>query len=329
MKPGQATLFEKYPLFRSRDPDEIHAYLDRFGFKFDMKQRENSELDACFNGVYFPRTRLGYYHYGAEISTQSAISDGDCWIFAPIRGSLEMVINKKSIACSPGRALVVSPSRAGLFRPQSGSARMHLCLSQAALDRQLVSLLGRPLREPLEFGPELSLAEGCGRSLGASLRAAIIDLEGEGSILSSSITMNSFEEYVFLALLLRQSHNYSELLHRTTKPIATRDVKRVIDYIQGNLHSSIGLSDLTKISGVAGRTLLKHFSQFVGISPMRYLRMARLDKARERLLGAEPEEGVTKIASAFGYDHMGRFAVEYRRRFGESPSQTLGKRLRS
>jgi len=253
-------------------------------------------------------------------------SNNDYWFFAPVRGSLEMVIDKNSIVCNPGRALVVSPYRAGLFRSQAGSARLHLCLSRTALDQQLVSLLGRSLHEPLQFAPELSLAEGYGRSLAACLRLAITDLADAGAILSSPITMKSFEEYVLQALLLRHPHNYSEMLQRTTKPIATRDVKCAIDYIEGRLGSSISLADIVAISGVSGRALLKHFNQFTGLSPMRYLRIARLDLARERLRSAEPEEGVTKIATDCGFDHMGRFATEYRKRFGENPSRTLGRR---
>jgi AraC-like DNA-binding protein len=42
---------------------------------------------------------------------------------------------------------------------------------------------------------------------------------------------------------------------------------------------------------------------------------------------AEPEENVISIASRWGFLHMGRFAAVYRKRFGEAPSETLGKRF--
>jgi transcriptional regulator GlxA family with amidase domain len=56
---------------------------------------------------------------------------------------------------------------------------------------------------------------------------------------------------------------------------------------------------------------------------MQYLRNARFEKAREALRRARPEESVTEIAMTLGFSHMGRFSVEYRRRFGERPSETL------
>ena len=40
---------------------------------------------------------------------------------------------------------------------------------------------------------------------------------------------------------------------------------------------------------------------------------------------ALPEDGVTvtEVAQHWGFGHLGSFAVLYRKRFGESPSQTL------
>jgi len=137
--------------------------------------------------------------------------------------------------------------------------------------------------------------------------------------------MVALEQFVFTALLMSHPHNYSTALRRREKPIAPRDVKRAIDYMQGHLDVPIRLADIVRASGVPGRTLFKHFSDCRGLSPMRHLRNARLDKIREMLVRAQPEESVTEIAMQWGFTHMGRFSIEYRRRFGESPSETLSR----
>jgi transcriptional regulator GlxA family with amidase domain len=88
------------------------------------------------------------------------------------------------------------------------------------------------------------------------------------------------------------------------------------------------LPDIVAASGIPGRTLLKHFRDFRGTSPMRYLRRARFERVHQALHSASTDDGVTQIALAHGFTHMGRFSVEYQKQFGESPSATLRRRAR-
>ena len=61
----------------------------------------------------------------------------------------------------------------------------------------------------------------------------------------------------------------------------------------------------------------------VGTSPLAYLHDLRLDRVRVDLAaGAGP---VTDVAMRWGLHHMGRFAADYKRRFGELPSQTAAR----
>jgi transcriptional regulator GlxA family with amidase domain len=166
------------------------------------------------------------------------------------------------------------------------------------------------------------LQQGPGQSLVRFAHLAIAELEWPESVLVEPMTARSFREFITTALLLHQPHNYSERLRRLERPVAPRDVKRAIDYIAANLDTPMGLPEIVDAAGVPGRTLIQHFRDFKGISPMRYLRAARLEKVREALRWAEPEESITQVAGEWGFTHMGRFSVEYRKRFGESPSQT-------
>lgn len=93
--------------------------------------------------------------------------------------------------------------------------------------------------------------------------------------------------------------------------------------MHGNLATPISLADLVTATGVPGRTLRAQFQRFKGVSPMAYLRRARMDQARAELLRRDGRS-VAQIARACGFEHMGRFAVEYRRLFGESPSCSAG-----
>ena len=60
-------------------------------------------------------------------------------------------------------------------------------------------------------------------------------------------------------------------------------------------------------------------------TPLAHLRSVRMQRAHRDLQIAEPGDGlsVAAVAARWGFAHLGRFAIEYRRRFGIYPSQTL------
>ena len=98
--------------------------------------------------------------------------------------------------------------------------------------------------------------------------------------------------------------------------------RRAVEYIEANLTAPVTLADIVRAAGVSGRGLFRHFRSATGVSPMMYVRNARFARAREALRRARAEERIVDIAALWGFDHMGRFAVEYRHRFGEKPSET-------
>lgn len=83
--------------------------------------------------------------------------------------------------------------------------------------------------------------------------------------------------------------------------------------------------DICTELGISERTLQYAFRSYVHMSPLAYLRMCRLNRVRETLLAADPQSTtVTAVAMRYGFLHLGRFSVDYRRAFHEAPSATLG-----
>jgi AraC-like DNA-binding protein len=322
-----APLLEGYPRFHGSDPEATQAYLDTVGFRFEPGRGDNTPLDMRVNGVYLPEMFIGYTQYGRAATIEATPERTDYWFLLPIHGCLEAKVCKEVVDCDPRRGVLTDPSRSGqLVRSQTGCGRLNVILTEAAMRRRITALLGAPLPTSPDFAPVIDVAQGYGRSFAGYLRLAIDDFERDRSMLSSPIMMQQFEDLVFTNLLLSHRHSYTQSLRRLAKLIASRDVKRAIDYMEANLTAPIGLTEIT--AGVPGRTLLEHFKRYKGMSPMGYLRRARFAKVRDALRCAESEENVTGIAMSLGFNHMGRFSVEYRRRFGESPSETL-KRQRS
>jgi len=324
MRVAVSPLLERHPIFSSRSSEEARAFLQVKEFQLDVAPRQAWELDMRINGIYLPGMYIGYIQYGPPVAVR-AVQRDDFWIQMPISGQLEVVSGTNSVVCDTSQAAIASPNRKDyyLVRSGAGCAGIRMSLFKAALVGQLAALLGEPIDAPLDFAAEINLATGHGRTLARYVLMAVADLQTSGSMLASPIVMTAFEQFIMTGLLLSHPHNYSDALHRLDLAIAPRDVRRAVDFIEGHLSSPITIADIVRATGVPGRTLFKHFKDCKGVSPMRYLRNARFQHVREALLQAEPEQGVTSIATSWGFVHLGRFSIEYCRRFGERPSDTL------
>jgi AraC-like DNA-binding protein/tetratricopeptide (TPR) repeat protein len=104
-------------------------------------------------------------------------------------------------------------------------------------------------------------------------------------------------------------------------PPLPRHLKRAVHYLRDNLERKIVLSELVRVTGTSERTLQKQFRQVLGMSPLGYLRRLRLIAARQEILQADCAS-IADIAMRFGCHHLGRFAADYRKCFGETPSAT-------
>ena len=109
----------------------------------------------------------------------------------------------------------------------------------------------------------------------------------------------------------------------SSKPLLPRGVRRALDAMHANVERDWSVTELAGVAGVSSRTLQRQFRIFLGKAPRTALRDIRFDSARRELLRGLPDAKVTDVAQRHGLVHCGRFSIEYRRRYGETPSQTL------
>ena len=106
------------------------------------------------------------------------------------------------------------------------------------------------------------------------------------------------------------------------QPLMPRHVKRAEGYIREHLRDDIKLTDIASAAGVSVRSLSEGFQRALQQSPMQYVKALRLDAARNELQCSGSDRLVSEVAEAWGFNHLGRFSEQYRRRFGELPSST-------
>lgn len=103
-------------------------------------------------------------------------------------------------------------------------------------------------------------------------------------------------------------------------------VQRIDGWIRQHLSHPITLAQLQTAAGVSARTLQEACLAHWGQTPLERVAARRLEAARA-MLATGKESTVTDAAVRSGFSHLGRFSIVYRRAFGESPSETLARRL--
>jgi AraC-like DNA-binding protein len=102
-------------------------------------------------------------------------------------------------------------------------------------------------------------------------------------------------------------------------PLEPFYLKRADRYAQDHLDERFTMRDLATHCGVGWRTLEKAFTDFRGLTPVAHVRNLRLNRAR--LLLDAGNISVSDVAAQCGFGSATTFALEYRKRFGTSPSR--------
>jgi AraC family ethanolamine operon transcriptional activator len=102
-------------------------------------------------------------------------------------------------------------------------------------------------------------------------------------------------------------------------------LKRALSFIEQNAKKPLAVPDVCRAAGVSWRTLDYAFREEFGVTPKAYLKSIRLNGVRRELRRAAQPVVISDVANRWGFWHMGQFAADYRKLFGELPSETLAR----
>jgi len=118
---------------------------------------------------------------------------------------------------------------------------------------------------------------------------------------------------------------------RTQPGLSKADSKAQLALIVRELlhaQPAMTLNEVSRKLSVPERTLRRLFREAFGTSPGQYQLALRLTSVRDQLLSVPGnQKTICEIAARHGFEHQGRFSAQYRRLFGETPSQTRAKGL--
>lgn len=106
-------------------------------------------------------------------------------------------------------------------------------------------------------------------------------------------------------------------------------VQLACDFIHSSLSEPLRLSELCRHANLKIRALEYGFREVTGLTPVAYVRSLRLNAARRALQqgGVKESRSISEIALDTGFWHLSQFAMDYRRFFGETPTETRRRSL--
>lgn len=271
---------------------------------------------------------VNYLEYGQDVRVVPSEFPDFYLLQIILAGANELHCDKQAVTSSRGVGTVTGPGQRLRLRWSDDCRELIFRFGRGALEGHLAAQLGRPVSRPLQFDIALDLAAGAGagESVWRAAQYVVSELEQQGPVERLSPINAQLEQLLMCTLLHGQSHNYSEALHREAPAASPRFIQRAEAYMEAHCEDSITVEELTAVVGVGARTLQKGFRRYRGITPLQFLKQVRLERVREALRHADPRaDTVSRIALDYGFSQLGRFAAEYRQRFGESPSDTLNR----
>ncbi|BFM49172.1 helix-turn-helix domain-containing protein [Marinomonas sp. THO17] len=149
---------------------------------------------------------------------------------------------------------------------------------------------------------------------------SLLDPQKTSPFLHYSGIQSSIHDTILQSVIDLSDHQHE--VHLT--PMAQKKlVDRAREYVLSCTEAAPSILELCSILGTSRRKLQYCFQQTLGINPIAYLRLIRLNAAHRELCQADGQTSVQDIASKWGFMHLSRFAAEYRTLFDELPSQTL------
>lgn len=322
---GAAPLLVVKTHLSTTDPDELRPAYSRLYPGATLKPLSGTAFRCHFAVTSAGPVSFvaGDWDLGGRVEA-AALGDRYALVFAA-EGSddAEVGIRSRRLAITPGeRAVLFVPGRPGNITLPVGAKGRTLTIERSALEEHFAMLTGHASRGVIPFDPDLDLTTGGGATLHGIVRLLREEIERPAA---SPFVRPRLFDVLLTALVTIPRHEGLRLLELPPQRVAPAVVRRAEEYIAAHAGEAIRLSDIVAAAGAPARSLQAAFRAARGMTPMEFLKIRRLELARQMLLAPLPGTTAARVAAAMGFRNAGRFSVEYRKHFRESPSETLAR----
>lgn len=294
------------------------------GWDLDWRQLDRGPLEARVQQLITPSVLVGRVGCSRGYHQRGATPPGFLTFGCLRRGTGDL--DWCGQRASGGSLLVFRPGGEYESFSPPGFGAYTMSFSEHLLDRE-AHARGLPEARSFLLGANRALAVDPKvlSMLKARLRVLFEAPETRPSVTASPAFRREVEGTLAVELLEVLATGRSR--HPPASPsLRSRAARRALDLIRDRPEEVLTVGDLCEEVGVSERTLRYAFRDLLGVSPKQYLQAMRLSGASRDLRSSSTGTRVADVANCWGFWHMGQFAADYRRQFGELPSETLARR---
>jgi AraC-like DNA-binding protein len=309
------------------DLDEAREMLTRQYCSHSIVQKDKrAALDVRYSHSRMLNMSFNILQYGAEVDIRPREFETFYLVHIPLAGHASIRAGGHDFHLRPGVAAIISPSHQISTTWQADCRQLMLKIDRKPLENLLSRLTFQPIERPLEFPFVFDLASGLGSTFYGMIHHLAEELAHNEAVVKSRLVCTQLEQTLLMLILCGANHSYRDAIDAVGQSVCPKHVVKAYEYMSANARENITIADLTRVTGVSGRALYEGFKRFKGVSPKSCLRSIRMQAVRKELLEGQETDDVTRIAERWGFTHLGRFASNYQKIFGEKPSQTLKRR---
>ncbi|PTU02922.1 AraC family transcriptional regulator [Pseudomonas sp. Root562] len=270
-------------------------------------------------------TTLGTMEYGADvrIGVEGSEHLDSYSLSLPIVGEQELLYLGNRIHSNRSIGVIVSPFHSQELSMAGDCKKLSVVIPRVTMRLALEEILKRPVEIPINFDPVMDGQAGASASWWRLIGHFVSEQEVGGAVFDQTLFSRDIEASLVRGLILAQKNNYTDEIQECLIGKLPSYLLKAKDFIHSNAQEDIRLEDIELAAGVSRFKLFDGFKKHMGMSPMAYLKKLRLSEVRKQLLKGGRGINISTVATEWGFNHLGRFASEYKKLFNEIPSATM------
>jgi AraC-like DNA-binding protein len=268
---------------------------------------------------------VNFVAYGSTVEIDPGELSRFFLLQLPIKGRAKVRCGTVAADIEAGvRGSILSPTLGTRMTWNEGCEKLIILLRRELVEAQFETLTHERMR-PIEFATGVDLTGPVGSAIWQHAQLMLGAAEATNGVPDAYRML--LRDGLSTLLLSSLVSSVASAFQRPAPSADPAAVRRAREFMAANAERAISMTEIGAAAGVSLRSLQDAYRKARGMTLGDGLLTLRLERFREGLIERGGSASVADAAFSAGFGHLGRAAAAYRDRYGETPSETLRRRL--